>query len=145
MRIYSPCEGKVQDLKYVNDIVFSKYMMGVGFFIETNDKDILAPIDGIVEYVAETSHALVIKKDNINIMVHIGLDTCHLKGTPFNVLVKEGEHVSLNQKIVEVDHKAIKESDLNSDVIVVIVENKDETLLANLPNEVKPGDVIMDC
>lgn len=144
MRIYSPCKGKLQDVKYVDDKVFSQYMMGVGFFIETTDKDIYAPIDGEVEFVADTKHAVVIKNGNYNIMVHVGLDTCHLKGSPFKVLVKEGESVTLNQKIMEVDHNLIKKNNLNDDVIVIIVENKDETLLENMPNEVETGDVVIE-
>lgn len=144
MIIYSPCKGKLQDVKNVEDKVFSQYMMGVGFFIKTDDKDIYAPIDGEVEFVADTKHAIVIKKDNYSIMVHVGLDTCHLKGSPFKVLVNEGDNVSLNQKIMEVDHDLIKKNDLNNDVIVIIIENKDETLLENLPNKVNAGDVVIN-
>ncbi len=144
MRIFSPCKGIVQDLKYANDKVFSQYMMGVGFFVETDDKDIMAPIDGVVEFVADTLHAIVIKKDDISVMVHVGLDTCCLKGSPFKIMVKEGDNVSLNQKIMEVDHEMIKQNNLNDDVIVVLVENKDETLLENMPNKVNSGDVVIN-
>ena len=144
MRIYSPCKGKLKDVKYVDDKVFSQYMMGVGFFIKTNDKDIYAPIEGEVEFVADTKHAIVINNGNYSIMVHVGLDTCHLKGSPFKILVNEGDNVSLNQKIMEVDHNLIEENDLNDDVIVIIIENKDETLLENMPSEVEVGDVVID-
>lgn len=144
MRIYSPCKGKVQDVKYVDDKVFSQYMMGVGFFIKSDDKDIYAPIEGEVEFVAETKHAIVIKTDEYSVMVHVGLDTCHLKGSPFKILVNEGDLVNLNQRIMEVDHNLIKRNDLNDDVIVIIIENKDETLLRDLPNEVETGDVVID-
>ena len=144
MKIYSPCKGKVQDVKFVDDKVFSQYMMGVGFFVKTDDKDIYAPIEGEVEFVADTKHAVVIKTGDYSIMVHVGLDTCHLKGSPFKVLVNEGDTVSLNQKIMEVDHDLIKENDLNDDVIVIIIENKDETLLQGMPDEVETGDVVIN-
>ena len=144
MRVYSPCKGKVQDVKYVNDVVFSKCMMGVGFFVETNDKKICSPVEGVVEYIADTKHAIVIKKDNQSIMVHVGIDTCMLKGAPFKILVNEGDFVKLGQIIMEVDHKMIKKNKLNNDVIVVLIDNSNKTLLNNLPNKVHVGDVVIE-
>jgi glucose-specific phosphotransferase system IIA component len=132
MIINSPCKGTVKDLKYLNDSVFSKYMMGVGFFVETKDKDIVSPVDGKISYIAETKHAILIENDDVNIMVHVGLDTCALKGSPFKIFVKEGETIKAGQKLMEVDHKKITKNNLNSDVIVVLVENNDTSLLDNL-------------
>lgn len=144
MRVYSPCKGKVQNVTNVKDVVFSKCMMGIGFFVETNDKKICSPIDGLVEYIADTKHAIVVKKDNQSIMVHVGIDTCILKGAPFKILVNEGDNVKLGQAIMEVDHKLIKKNNLNNDVIVVLIENKDKTLCNNLPNRVNVGDVVIE-
>ena len=45
---------------------------------------------------------------------------------------------------MEVDHDLIKENDLNDDVIVIIIENKDETLLQGMPDEVETGDVVIN-
>lgn len=143
MIINSPCKGKVKDLKYVKDNVFSKYMMGVGFFIETKDKDILSPINGKVSYIAETKHAILIESNEVNIMVHVGLDTCTLKGSPFKIFVEDGQDIKAGQKIMEVDHKKIKRSGLNSDVIVVLVENKDDSLLNNLVDYADAKEVII--
>lgn len=144
MRVYSPCKGKVQDIQYVDDKIFSQYMMGVGFFVVTDDNDIYSPVEGKVEFVADTKHAIVIKTDECSVMVHVGLDTCHLKGKPFNILVNEGDEVSLNQKIMEVDHNLIRENNFNDDVIVIVIENKDETLLQGMPVEVLTGDVVIN-
>ena len=144
MRVYSPCKGKVQDVVNVNDVVFSQCIMGVGFFVETSDKKICSPIEGVVEYIADTKHAIVIKKDNLSVMIHVGIDTCILNGKPFKILVNEGDNVRLGQIIMEVDHKMIKKNKLNNDVIVVLIENKDKTLLENIPNKVNACDVVIE-
>lgn len=144
MVINSPCKGTVKDLKYAKDKVFSQYMMGVGFYVETDDKDILSPVEGKISYVAETKHAILIESEDVNIMVHVGLDTCALKGSPFTIFVDEGESVKVGQKLMEVDHELIKQNGLNSDVIVVLVENNDTSLLDDLVDFVEAGNVVIN-
>lgn len=144
MVINSPCKGTVKDLKHAKDKVFSQYMMGVGFFVETDDKDILSPVEGKISYVAETKHAILIESEDVNVMVHIGLDTCSLKGMPFTIFVDEGESVKVGQKLMEVDHELIKQNGLNSDAIVVLVENNDASLLDNLGDFVEAGNVVIN-
>lgn len=144
MVINSPCNGVVKDLKYIDDNVFSQYMMGIGFFVKTDDKDIFSPVDGKISYIAETKHAILIESKDVNVMVHVGIDTCSLKGSPFDVVVEEGEEVRSGQKIMEVNHELLKQNNLNSDVIVVLVENNDVSLLNNLVDYANIGTVVIN-
>lgn len=144
MNIYSPVKGKVKDLKYSSDKVFSEYMMGVGFFVESSDSIISSPINGKVSFVADTKHAIVIENNETNVMVHVGLDTCALKGEPFEILVNEGDEVKAGDTLMNVNHTIIKNNSLNDDVLVIIVSNKDESLLKNLPDSVHKNDLVME-
>ena len=45
-----------------------------------------APVDGVVENIPKSKHAIAITADNdANILIHVGLDTVELDGNGFDV------------------------------------------------------------
>lgn len=92
--VYAPFSGKVIPLSKVPDEVFSSGAMGQGLAIEPSDNKLFAPFDGTVVMVAPTKHAIGLRSaSGIELLVHIGLDTVTLDGTPFALKVKEGDTV----------------------------------------------------
>ena len=111
----------------VEDQVFSQKMLGEGFAIIPKDGKIVAPVDGKVVSVMSTKHALTLKstKGNLEILLHMGLDTVELKGRPFDIKVKENDIVKAGQPIAQMDIGKIKEAGKDPAVIMTITNMDD--------------------
>ena len=102
--IISPMDGNVVVLEEVPDEVFSKGLSGDGMAIVPLSGTVVAPIEGVISRIFPTNHAFLIsKKNGIEVMVHIGLDTVELKGEGFERLVEEGSKVKAGTPIISVD------------------------------------------
>lgn len=141
IKIESPVKGTVYPISEVNDAIFSKELLGKGVAITPEDDTIYSPINGEVITVLESKHAIGLRSDDgIEILIHIGIDTVNLKGKPFEVFVKEGDQVSVGQKLIEADFKQIKEAGYDDTVILVVTNSEnfetiDETTGNTVENE----------
>lgn len=122
----APVTGKLQKLEDVKDDVFSKKMLGDGFAIDPSNGKIIAPIDGTIDSVMDTKHAITLKtnKGHLDVLMHLGLDTVELKGKPFIINVKPGDKVKAGTQIGPMDIKAIKEAG-KEPVVLTIIANMD--------------------
>lgn len=110
MALVAPISGKVIELSEVPDQVFAKKMAGDGVGIDSTGDVVVAPADGVVVLIFKTNHAFAMVLDNeIEILVHIGIDTIELNGTGFKRLIEEGTKVKAGEPIIKVDRKFIKE------------------------------------
>lgn len=87
-------------------------MLGEGFAIVPSNGSIVAPIDGKIVSVMSTKHALTMTsaKGNLEILIHLGIDTVELKGEPFDITVKEGQEVKGGQSLGTMDIDQIKKA-----------------------------------
>ena len=107
--IAAPFSGKLVPLSDVPDETFASGVLGEGIAIEPSDGLFCSPVDGTVETIAETKHAIGFAADNgLEILVHVGLETVSLKGEGFEVLVKEGDRVKAGQPVARVDLALIR-------------------------------------
>lgn len=107
--IGSPMKGKVVKIEDVPDEGFSAKLMGDGVAIDPTDGQINAPIDGKISFVFPSKHAIGIEAvDNINLLIHFGIDTVTLNGNGFEVFVKEGDLVKKGDQLIKVDLDKIK-------------------------------------
>ncbi|MFK5280602.1 PTS glucose transporter subunit IIA, partial [Lacticaseibacillus paracasei] len=60
----------------------------------------------------------------MEILVHLGIDTVNLKGAPFTVAVKAGQHVNKGDLLGTFDQAAIKKAGLDATTIVLITNSK---------------------
>lgn len=128
-RLSSPVNGQIIKLAQVTDPVFAGEKMGPGLGIEPSDGQISAPVAGKISMIAETKHAIGIKTaDGLDVLLHLGIDTVDLQGTPFNVLVKLGQKIKEKQRLVEMDLAAIKQQHLKTTVILVITNAVDHKI-----------------
>ncbi|MDT2600150.1 PTS glucose transporter subunit IIA [Enterococcus hulanensis] len=141
--VYSPVSGKVIQLSEVDDDVFSSEMMGIGFAVQPESNTLVSPIDGVIESVFPTKHALMIKGDKgIEVLVHIGVDTVELNGKGFEILVEPGEKVAAQQKIANIDFDTIKVAGKGIEVMVIFPNlDKIKKEVFNLSNE---GEIIAE-
>lgn len=135
--IYCPAKGKITELKDIADGVFSEGMLGQGAAIIPEDGKFYAPFNGTVQMVYDTKHALGLLSDSgIELLIHIGLDTVELGGTPFSVKVKDGQKIKKGDLLATADLKAIEKSGRKT-ITPIIVTNSDDFSAVNL---VKTGN-----
>ena len=104
--ILSPLAGKVVALRDVPDESFDE---GVGVAIEPEGGEVFAPADAEVMLVLPTNHAVWLKtKNDVEILIHIGLGTAKLEGDGFKALVAKGDKVKKGQRLIEFDAEKIK-------------------------------------
>lgn len=126
IELYNPVDGEVIPIEDVSDPVFSQKMMGDGYGVEPTNGEIYPPVEGEVVSVFPTKHALGLKTDNgIEVLVHIGIDTVELEGAPFEVFVSEGDKITSETKIAQVDLEALKELD-KPDTVIIVFTNMDD-------------------
>lgn len=125
VKIIAPQTGKAVPLTEVPDPVFAGKVLGDGVGIQPTDGAVLAPVSGTVVQVAHTLHAVGLESDNgLEVLVHLGIDTVKLKGEGFTCHVKEGQHVKVGDKLMDMD-LALIESKGFSTVSPCIVTNLD--------------------
>ncbi|MCY8234164.1 N-acetylglucosamine-specific PTS transporter subunit IIBC [Priestia endophytica] len=104
-----PFEGTVKPLSEVEDEVFSSKMMGDGFAIEPVSNTLVSPIEGEVMSIFPTKHAIGLKTNNgLEILIHVGIDTVKLNGEGFKALVQEGQHITKETPLLEIDLEYVK-------------------------------------
>ena len=102
--IMAPVTGRCVDLSHVPDEVFSQKMIGDGVAIIPSDGLFVAPADGELTMLFPTGHSYGMKiGQNIEILVHIGIDTVELNGEGFELLAEQGQQVKAGTPIVRVD------------------------------------------
>ncbi|MEE6658150.1 glucose PTS transporter subunit IIA [Pediococcus acidilactici] len=128
LKIVAPVKGKVIPLNQVPDSVFAQKMMGEGFGMDPVDKQIVAPVKGTITMVAETKHAIGIKtKNGVEVLVHLGIDTVELKGTPYHLNVRVGDEVEAGSEMGTWELDDVRNEGKQTTMIVVIT-NSNEVL-----------------
>lgn len=110
----------------VKDEVFSSEMMGEGVGIIAADGNVYAPFDAKIETLFPTGHALGMRKNGVEVLIHIGLDTVKLGGAGFEIHVKEGEEVKKGDLLITFDKEYIEKQGYDSTVIFIITSMGDK-------------------
>ncbi len=144
IKIESPVKGTVYPISEVNDAIFSKELLGKGVAITPEDDTIYSPINGEVITVLESKHAIGLRSDDgIEILLHIGIDTVNLKGKPFEVFVKEGDQVSVGQKLIKADFDEIKQAGYDETVILVVTNSESFTAVNETTGNIAENEPVM--
>ena len=100
----SPIAGDILPITDVPDQVFSGRMVGDGFAIKPSEGKVVSPVNGEIVTLFPTKHAIGIKADDgTELLIHIGIDTVHLKGEGFTSRVEQGDLVEQGQLLMEMD------------------------------------------
>ena len=127
IQIYAPLTGEYVKIEDIPDPVFAQKMMGEGFGINPSEGEVVSPIEGKVDNVFPTKHAIGLKADTgLELLVHIGLDTVQLDGQGFEILVNSGDTVKVGDPLLKFDLEYIRKN--AKDVISpIIITNSDQT------------------
>lgn len=138
--VFAPISGNLKSIEQVDDEMFSSKAMGDGFAIEPKSNIIVSPIIGEVVSIFPTKHALSLKtKNNLEVLLHIGIDTVELNGKGFNIKVNPGDSINPDTIIADIDFEYIKSQEKLTDVIVVFTNLDKKNLELKNNDTVKQG------
>ena len=124
--IGQPTKGKIIPYTEIKDETFASGVLGQGVGIEPEEGIVYAPMDGEISSVADSKHAVGITgAEDMELLIHVGVDTVEMKGDGFNTLVAEGDKVVKGQKLMEFDIAKIKAAG-KADTVVVLLTNSDD-------------------
>ncbi|MBQ8825588.1 MAG: PTS transporter subunit EIIC [Oscillospiraceae bacterium] len=138
--IVSPLKGKAVSLDTVPDTVFSERVLGNGCAVIPSDGKIYSPVDGEVTSIAETKHAYgFTTDDDIDVLVHFGLDTVALKGDGFTPHVNVGDKVKKGDLIAEADLEIMAKHGINTVTPVLVCGGADDVDMSFRGGSVEKG------
>ena len=126
--VYAPLAGEAVAISEVPDPTFSSGAMGNGIAIKPTDGKVCAPVNGTVDMMFDTGHAVSLVSDNgIEILIHVGLETVGLEGKPFQIKVQNGQKVKKGDILMIADLAAIEAAGLPTITPVLICNTDDYT------------------
>lgn len=143
--IKAPVTGQLVALSSLADDVLANGMMGEGIAIEPETNLIVSPIDGTVETIFPTKHAIGLRgKQGEELLIHIGIDTVKLEGEGFEKIADEGQDVSVGTPLVRTNIKKMRDLGYTMTIAVIVLENGGLTKLEEHPiGYVQVGDEIL--
>lgn len=134
INVASPISGKVITLSLVNDPTFASGILGKGAAVVPVSGKLVSPVDGVVESLFKTCHAIAIKADNgAHILIHIGVDTVKLEGVFFNAQVKPGDRIKPGDALIVFDAEAITQAGFDLTTPIIITNSDDFDDIAVTP------------
>lgn len=117
----APVSGRVASLASVPDDVFSSGALGDGCVIWPFDEMLRAPVEGSVSVLM--SHAVGLRtKQDVEVLLHIGIDTVEQRGKGFAPLVELGERVQAGTPLIRFDRNEIKACGHADCVLIIVVD-----------------------
>ncbi len=124
--LVAPADGEVIPITEVNDPVFSQKTMGDGYAVRPTSGHLVSPVSGHIISIFDTKHAIGFKLANgLEVLLHMGIDTVELGGTPFTLSVKAGDQLEAGDALGSVDLSAIQAAGKETDLIIAITNMAD--------------------
>lgn len=125
-KLYAPIQGTIVPRNEIPDDTFAAGILGDGVGIDPEEGVVVAPFDGEISSVTDTKHAIGITGPaDMEVLIHVGVDTVNMKGDGFELLVEEGQKVKAGQKLMTFDIAKIKAAGY-SPVAAVLLTNSDD-------------------
>lgn len=132
--VTSPLEGRAVPISEIPDPVFSTGVVGDGIAIEPTSNTVVCPADATVVTAPDSGHAFGLKLDSdVELLIHVGIDTVELGGKGFDVKVKAGDHVSAGQPLVVFDPTVIDEAGYSKITPVLVTNGFDYSNVTGIP------------
>jgi len=121
--IKTPITGKIVKIEDVPDKVFSGKLVGDGIAILPDDEFVYSPFDGEIVQIAPQKYALGLRnKENVELLIHLGIDTVNLKGEGFEVYIERNQKVKTGDKLIKADWQYISKNS-KSTISPIVITN----------------------
>ncbi|MBG6219032.1 glucose-specific phosphotransferase system IIA component [Arthrobacter sp. CAN_A6] len=148
VRVVSPLPGQVIAAMDIPDPVFAKGLVGDGVAVVPDDDagvlTAVAPLTGRV--VKVLPHAYIVQHaSGPAVLVHVGIDTVHLKGEGFTVHAQKGDQVEAGDRMISVDVALIRSKNLSPCCPVVVLDTKPGAIVTDsIGSRVEAGEPLFD-
>lgn len=145
--IYSPMDGNADDLATAPDEAFAGRMMGDGAVVTPSTGYVYAPADGEIGFVFDTKHAIgFVTEDDINLLIHVGIDTVKLAGQGFEVLVTDGQKVKKGEPLMKLDLDFLSKNAPSVTSPIIVSDMDEDSMKIHLlkSGEIKAGDPLFE-
>ncbi len=133
--LYPLAKGKLKDIEEVDDSVYSNKTLGDGFAVTPFEGNVYSPVDGKIVSLFPTKHAIGIQdENNIEYLIHIGIDTVDLNGHGFHNTVKLNQNVKAGDLLTEMDLDYILTKKKTTDILFITLS----------PNLIESLDLVDD-
>ena len=133
-----PLKGEVKAVNEAKDEAFSSEALGKGAVIIPSEGKLYSPVDGIVETVFPTKHAIGLKSDGgAEILIHIGVDTVKLEGRYFESHIEAGDRVRKGDLLVSFDKNKIESEGYDTQTMIVVTNSDNYRSVSLLPEDSK--------
>ena len=116
----SPLRGTLIALDEVNDKIFSGGAAGRGAAIKNPDGKIFAPFAGTVEFCASPGVLGLKSFGGVELLIHVGLNTCKLLGETFQPRVTAGDTIRRGEILLTFDPQEMIRGGFDSTTPVVV-------------------------
>lgn len=143
--VAAPMQGTCVSIQEVSDPTFGEEILGKGVAIRPVDGRVCAPADGVISTVFPTGHAVgITTNDNVELLIHVGLDTVKMDGRGFEIMCQDGQEVKKGDLLIRADLELIREEGYET-ITPVVVCNSDEfsQIGKQAGREVSVGDTIL--
>ena len=124
--LFAPLKGNVIPREEIPDETFASGVLGDGVGIEPEIGEVVAPFDGEISSVTDTHHAIGITgPGEMEVLIHVGIDTVNMHGDGFKIFVSEGEKVKAGQKLITFDISKIKAAGYSTTTAVLLTNSDD--------------------
>ena len=141
--------GEFVLLENINNATFAQKLLGDGVAIVPSEGKVYSPVNGTVQVMFKTGHAIGLLSDNGDeLLIHVGMDTVKLEGRGFSPKVKDGDKATKGQLLLEFDRELlIKEGfDITTPIIVTNLAVTNKTIDCSLYEglEIVKGQKLFD-
>lgn len=124
--VLAPVKGEVVPVTQVSDPTFGEEILGKGVAIKPAGNRVVAPVDGTVEQMFETGHAVsLVSEGGAEILIHVGLDTIKLGGEHFKIHAHAGDKVKTGDVLIEFDREKIQQAGYDTITPVIVCNTAD--------------------
>jgi len=137
-------DGTFVTMNKIPDEVFSTGVLGVCCGITPRMGRVYAPIDGKISQLTDTLHAIGIEAGEIEILIHVGVDTVDMNGNGFSNAVKLGQSVKKGDLLLTMDLDKIQAAGHPTTVIMAVTNGDDFASVKEVgTGEVQAGDDVL--
>ena len=137
-------DGEVLPIEQAADEIFSHKLLGDGIMIRPNKGTIVAPCDGEISMIYPTKHAIGIKKDNLEILLHFGTNTVNLQGEGYQVMVDLHQKVKAGDVLWQADLSYIQSHATDANIMLIVTQSPEGTTLKKIYGYAQSGTKVLE-
>lgn len=148
VQVFSPVEGTLHPLDYVQDPIFAQEKVGPGVAIypaSFDEQVVRSPVEGTLARVMSYG-AVVVTRTGVPILVHLGINTITLDGAGYTPLCATADNVRAGDPLLRWTPQIAVDAGLDPIVPVIVLDSDDlrVSTVAEAESHVRHEDIILE-